>query len=68
MRVKFLTGAHGPDLNCDADKVIDLPDEKARFFLEAGVAVAVDAPVETDDAETETDHETEKPAPVRRKK
>lgn len=68
MRVKFLTGAHGPTLNCDADKVIDLPEDQARFFVEAGVAAAVDPPVETENAEPETDAEPDKPAPARRKK
>lgn len=52
---------------CRAGDVVDLPDTRARKFIERGIAFPLDdEPVETL-ADNDT-HETENPPPKRKKK
>jgi hypothetical protein len=41
VKIRMLTIAVGPEINLDADKVYDLPDDQAKAFIKAGCAVPV---------------------------
>lgn len=46
MKVKMLKTAKGPTLDAPAGAIVEIADELAKAFVDGGIALAIDPPVE----------------------